>query len=339
VAWTGARFVAAGTNSEGQGIFAASTDGVTWQSQPSGRDTGSWSALAAGPIGVVAIGMIDDRSASWHSADGLVWTASADPFPASLTGNDIVHVTGVIATRTGWLAVGRDLPDSGVLIDLRPIRALVWTSTDGLHWTLLKAQPSLVEASINAVVEVDGGFVAVGSRGRRAAIWTSADGRTWTEAGADPILRPPPGVEEAWVSANGVAAANGSIVVVGLAYGVGDGGAPAARAWRSTGDGGWREAVVEHAEIAELFGVTATAGRFVATGVTWPDMSSCLGGIWASMDGAVWRCEATDPAFAGFGAGGAASSPTVEVAVGGISGFADGDPTDYRGPVWWREAP
>jgi hypothetical protein len=54
-------------------------------------------------------------------------------------------------------------------------------------------------------------------------------------------------------------------------------------------------------------------------------MSSCLGGIWASTDGAIWRCEATELPFSGFVALEAAGSPTVEIVIGGMR--ADGTGT------------
>jgi hypothetical protein len=324
VTWTGATFVAAGTSRQGEFAIAESTDGQTWRSMSIGRDTASGMELAAGPNGVVVVGTIGDRSFSWYSRDALHWTEPAT-FPLPRNDDVSVRTTDVVATPNGWLAVGRADPGTGSAVNLRPIRALIWTSTDGLRWSLVEPQPSLAKAGINAVAAVDGGFVAVGTRGTRAAIWTSADGTTWTEAPDDPMFWPPADVDEAWVTASGVAAARGSTVVVGTAYGVGAGGAPLARAWWSTDEGSWLEAVVELPEVGQPSDVAATSERFLATGPSWPDMSSCLGGIWASTDGAIWRCEATELPFSGFVALEAAGSPTVEIVIGGMR--ADGTGT------------
>lgn len=338
VTWTGAAFVAAGTSREGEFAIAESTDGRTWRSMSIGRAPASLVELSAGPNGVVAVGTIGDRSFSWYSPDALHWTEPA-AFPQPRSDDVSVRTTDVVATPNGWLAVGRADPGTGIAVNLRPIRALIWTSTDGLRWSLAEPQPSLTQAGINAVAAVEGGFVAAGTRGTRAAIWTSADGTTWTETLDDPMFRPPADVDEAWVTANAVAAARGSIVVVGTAYGVGEGGAPAARAWWSTEDGGWREAVVELPEVGQPSEVAATSERFLATGPSWPDMSSCLGGIWGSTDGAMWRCEATDPGFSGFVAHGAAGSVTVEVVVGATRADGMGTLPGDTYAIWRPVAP
>ena len=59
-----------------------------------------------------------DRPASWSSPDGLSWTARRDAFPATVTGTDVIQVTGVVSTADGWLAVGRE--DPSLQPQLRP---------------------------------------------------------------------------------------------------------------------------------------------------------------------------------------------------------------------------
>lgn len=339
VVWTGQRFVAAGGGLTGGGVFVSSADGQRWLSVPSGGTSGYPMRVAAGASGVVAVGTIDDRPASWFSPDGRRWTYRVAVFPTALEDDDEVRVTDVVATTAGWLAVGRDDPVCDVNCGRNPLRALAWTSSDAETWTRVPDQASLSKAAINAAAAFDGGFVAVGEAAGHAAFWTSADGLTWTRVPDDPIFGPSPGATaDSTVSAVGVAAARGTIVAVGVASWATSAGAPIVEAWRSTDGRTWTRATVNNAEEGQVFAVAATAGRFLATGPSGD--TSCLGGIWSSTDGATWACAATDAAFAGFGPYAAAGSPALEVAVGLTAvGWDPNGPLGLPGAIWWRPVP
>lgn len=187
VIWTGARFVASGHVPDGGRVIADSTVGLTWQWHEIARPDAGRVFLAAGPKGVVAVGgLLDGHAGSWTSADGIAWTAHPDTF-GTASGTDTFELTAVIASDDGWLAVGREDPACNHDCGLTPIRALVWTSSDGLAWTRVADQRSLAGGAISAVARLGSGFVAVGLVGTIAAAWTSPDGRTWN---ASPTNRP-----------------------------------------------------------------------------------------------------------------------------------------------------
>jgi hypothetical protein len=337
VVWTGAAFVATGVALGAGGVFLDSPDGLTWNRQEDEVEGAYPTQIAAGPSGVVAVGTIDGKLASWASPDGQSWTVARDALPSSRTGADTVAVTGLVAMRDGWLAVGREDPACNFNCGLTAVRALAWTSPDGLHWTAVPKQRSLLDAGMNAVAAGPPGFVAVGTGSGRAALWTSTDGSTWSRVPDAPMFGPRPGSGPgASVSGVGVAGRPGLTVVMGWAYGVGPGGEPAVVAWWSADGRTWTKATVERGGGGQVFSVAATPGRFLATGPS--GRPSCLGGIWSSVDGATWTCEASDPAFDGFGPYAAAGSPTTEVAVGLTSASGD-SPDGLPGAAWWRSTP
>ena len=337
VAWTGTRFVATGVALGAEGVFLDSPDGKAWHRQEGTAKAAYPIAIAAGPAGVVAVGTIGDRRASWSSPDGLSWTARPDAFPASVTGSDTVQITGVVSTGDGWIAVGREDPACNFNCGVAPVRSLVWTSRDGLHWTSLGRQPSLVGAGMNGVAAGGPGYVAAGMGPGRAAIWTSADGSAWSQVPDDAMFHPEAGSDPgAWVSGVGVASGHGVSVVVGWAYGVGPGGEPAVVAWWSPDGRTWMPAPVDQGPGGQVFSVATTPAGFLATGPSGEP--SCLGGIWASTDGRAWQCVASDPALKGFGPYAAAGSPTTEIAVG-LTSAGEESPNGLPGAVWWRPIP
>jgi hypothetical protein len=341
VVWTGARFVATGVALDGAGtMFLDSSDGLTWQRQPTATPNAYPVSLAAGPGGVVAVGTIDDRPATWFSPDGLAWTVRADAFPVSAVGTDTFQVTAVVATDAGWLAVGREDPFCQTNCGLAPVRAMVWTSSDGLDWARVPDQASLSGAAMTAVARLDSGFVAVGLAGVYAAVWTSTDGTSWSRVPDSPLFHELPSADPSlWTTMTGVAAGHGVVVAVGNE---GNGGAhgPAARAWWSTDGLTWAPADGDHflsgGEIdVRLTSVTVTPDGFLAAGFS---TGGCLGGLWVSTDGRAWRCVALDPAFAGFRPSAAAASSSVEVAVG-LEASTNPPPAGFPGAVWRRTLP
>ena len=337
VTWTGARFVAVGL-----GVFLDSTDGIRWRLQK-GSTTPGASAVAAGPGGVVAVGAIGERPASWFSADGLTWVGRRKAFPLPRVGSEGIAVTDVVARGDGWLVVGRR--DRFCQFDCgeNPSRSYVWTSKDGTHWTRLADRMALKGGGMNSVTQRGAGFVAVGVASDHVAIWTSPDGLAWTRIPDKPVFREPKGPDGTLpVRATGVAVRNGITVAVGMAYaqdtcppGVAARFCPGARAWWSTDGRTWSKATVAKAIDGQMFSVTATPDGFLAVGPSGG--KGCLGGIWGSSDGRVWRCEATHKRFKGFGPYAAAASDTVQVALGLTdAGWDEGSSDGMPGSAWYR---
>ena len=187
VVWTGQRFVATGSALGGAGAIVDSTDGEVWHRQQLDGTDARPDVLAAGPRGVVAIGLIGERLASWSSPDGLRWTVHESAFPATIDGNE-VSVTAVVATDVGWLTVGRTDPFCNHACGLDPVRALAWTSSDGLHWSRVADQAAFAKSGMTDVTRGGPGFVAVGLAGDHAAVWTSVDGAVWTRVHDAPLF-------------------------------------------------------------------------------------------------------------------------------------------------------
>jgi hypothetical protein len=340
VIWTGRRFVSTAIVAGGTGVFVDSVDGLTWHRQPPLSAPGYPSALATNTSGVVAVGAIDDRPASWSSPDGLSWVSRADAFPFTPSGTDSFAVTAVVSTDTGWLAVGREDPLCQTNCGLAPVRALVWTSPDGLLWTRVPDQPSLAGGAMSAVTRVATGLVAVGRSGIDAAAWTSADGRTWVRVPDAPVFDLRPGADPSlWTEMTGVAAGHGVVAAVGDE---GPGGAhgPAGRAWWSRDGTSWAAAAGEYFEAGgeidvRLGQITVTPEGFLAVGIS---SGGCLGGIWAAFDGTSWECVAADPALASFTPYAAAASSFVEIVVG-LANVPDPPLDGLPGAVWRRHVP
>jgi hypothetical protein len=133
-----------------------SDDGHVWSIVDTNAPTGIIGVAAGGP-GIVAVGShftsSGPRAVIWSSADGRTWTpAPGDEslFPPGM-------VTGV-ASRPGILvAVGAG---SRVARGRRP-DALVWTSTDAVHWTL--HHDALGNGYPQALAAHDSGFVIWGA--------------------------------------------------------------------------------------------------------------------------------------------------------------------------------
>lgn len=82
--------------------------------------------LAAGPDGLVAMGIAGSRDVVWTSPDGSTWIRRALD-PDVFTRDD--SVSAVRAGPEGYLAVGASYPTS------QATRGVLWTSPDGQTWT------------------------------------------------------------------------------------------------------------------------------------------------------------------------------------------------------------
>jgi hypothetical protein len=140
----------------------------------------SGSALVAGGIGCTAAPG-DCTGVVWTSDDGQEWTRVADyPYGQAYDG-----ISAIGFGPSGWVAFA----DGGV----------AWFSADGHRWTIAQASfdpladggPTYIPAedvccgaTVRAVAEVAGTYVAVGAVTchkclGRAAIWRSEDGEAW----------------------------------------------------------------------------------------------------------------------------------------------------------------
>ena len=337
VVWTGQRFVATGSALGGAGAIVDSTDGEVWHRQQL-DGTDAWpDVLAAGSRGVVAIGRIG--LASWASPDGLAWTVHESAFAATIDGNP-VSVTAVVATDTGWLAVGRTDPVCNMSCGLDPVRALAWTSTDGLHWSRVADQASFAKSGMTDVTRGGPGFVGVGLAADHAAVWTSPDGNVWTRVHDSPLFHRLPSEDPSeYFQMTAVAAGGGIVVAVGL-EGPGGGHGPAGRAWRSVDGLTWTAAEAEDFAAAGETSVypvdvIATPEGFLAIARA---SGGCTSHIWTAVDGRSWRCSVADPDLPAMASYAAAASESVELIVG--LSLVD-PPADAGAPgaVWLRSRP
>jgi len=111
----------------------------------------------------------------WTSVDGITWDrAPVDP--------DLLDgIQRVAGDESGLVAIGGGWPDSQG-------NGAMWSSPDGLSWSVVPGAPTLT-----AIAATDSGFVGVGTEELvenacdagadgdcRAVVWTSVDGTTWT---------------------------------------------------------------------------------------------------------------------------------------------------------------
>ncbi len=175
---TGAGLVAVGGSSgkvedKPFAIVWNSVDGVNWVRVPHDEDAfGSavmWDVAAGGP-GLIAVGGDFQASLVWTSPDGVTWDrvhreTHEEPFL------DDTFMYTVAATDELIVAGGDDMSLEG---------ANMWTSPDGLNWSLLpvEAWEDFAGYAVEAILPSDHGWVAVGRYA--GAAWTSPDGMTWT---------------------------------------------------------------------------------------------------------------------------------------------------------------
>jgi hypothetical protein len=171
-------------------LAVTSPDGANWRAAP-GFDPGpghvATYAAASGRTGYVIVGESGFSAGTWFSADLKSWRPGDD---GDLTGTRTANrwMRGVVAGPSGFVAVG-GLSDPAVK-DAPQGRPAVWTSTDGVKWTLKRLpQPSgALEGWFDRVAARGGTLVATGSAttasGRTAFAFTSSDGgASWQEVG------------------------------------------------------------------------------------------------------------------------------------------------------------
>ncbi len=150
-----------------------STDAETWERVGGDLEHAFLWSIAEGGPGLVAVGWRrnpDPDLAVWTSADaGVTWDMAPDP-----EGFAGFEATDVAALPDGTLAmVGSAFDGSG---------GRIWTSPDGIAWTLAVDTMSGVYARSLALTPA--GLVAVGGGDdMQGRAWLSADGTEWSPLG------------------------------------------------------------------------------------------------------------------------------------------------------------
>jgi hypothetical protein len=315
----GGEIIAVGTVSRGDEDVAiwTSTDSVTWRAADLADITdglpGDQEALdvAAGPMGTVVVGITwfdwgepEARAAAFTmwSPDGEAWSYSEVTDPGRREGY-FYAMDAVVATPTGFLAVGRDFDREAFTGD-----AAVWTSQDGQSWTRQPSTADLESALMRDVIAVEGGYVAVGaargwlfvgSRGCTvddscpAAAWFSADGVDWVRTYES---------SDDWEEMSVVVATDTGLVAGGFAV-------PGSAVWTWDEEAGWDRVPSVGPVFGDsdgIRGLTPINGAIVATGARpdWRSLNSSeeptLGDamVWITLDaGATWEKAPWDRSF------------------------------------------
>jgi hypothetical protein len=154
---------------------------------------GALVAIADGPAGLVAAGVVDSWSRYpsflWQAQDGVTWTYVEEP-------NELlsrVLVSDLVGGEDGYVLTGWEpLPESGYLGG----RPLIWASQDGVDWSPATGLPHT--GGINHLGRGGQGFVALGWQGSvpegyplsrqsifevaNAKLWFSREGTAWSKA-------------------------------------------------------------------------------------------------------------------------------------------------------------
>jgi hypothetical protein len=234
---------------------------------------------------------------STFSADGLHWTTGR---PMETTGLDSwVDITQVVEGPSGLLAVGRY---PGAACGGPSTIDALWTSTDGLTWSLV--QPSADFASAR-VFWVDGGstgFIASGilGDGTTQAVWLSGDGRSWT---ARPLTSPAFGK----FVLDGAATFAGLYVISGAVLkdsGCGQTWETPSLWWSVDGKSWTRNQLPGVATVSDAYITTTKVSdnALMAVANEWDEATQVNSQqVWASNDGRAWKLVASPSSMLGDG--------------------------------------
>ena len=128
---------------------------------PIAGTNGYVAAIASDDRGYVVVGNAGAVASIWWSPDGRSWTRVVKA--SSPTTSVLGRFTGVVHTRAGWFAVGYRTHVPGAADSLDDM--ILWTSTDGEHWTEDKRDDGSFEqfAQPAGIGATDDGVVAFGS--------------------------------------------------------------------------------------------------------------------------------------------------------------------------------
>ena len=249
------------------------------------------SVAASGP-GFVAIGRINGDPAIWASPDGTTWSLlPGDSLP------NAAQVFSVTGGGPGFVAVGIGYEEK-VEHDYTPVRPMVWTSPDGIDWSMVPGDEDAFgvpgfDGPMLHVTKGGPGLVAVGSAGwdsvtlevgearfltrrvsRNAVVWTSPDGINWTRIPHDPEVFGDFGSGMSNVTVGG-----SGLVAVGEFE-----GSPAV--WTSPDGITWSA----HPHGKRMADVVAGGPGLVAVGRFCPggDCREAHARVWTSPDGKTW---------------------------------------------------
>jgi hypothetical protein len=153
------------------GAWRSTDGGETWQRIGEDIEHAFLWAVSEGGPGLVASGWRRDPEptlAVWTSDDGgQTWTLAPE-----IDGGSGFEGTDLLAGPDGRLVMVGGLVEGG--------EARIWTSTDGLAWTVAEVSVSLQEAGLRSVMAAPFGLVALGYREMNGAALVSTDGgRSW----------------------------------------------------------------------------------------------------------------------------------------------------------------
>jgi hypothetical protein len=238
-------------------------------------------ALVAVHGGYLALGheQPPSQAAAWSSADATTWRRAA-----SLPAPEGSSIQAAIAT-----------PDAGIVaVGTNGRAAAVWSSADGVAWTMKSLPAPMGVGAIEllaAVAGTSGGYVAAGyvetaAAVRSATFWRSSDGVVWSRATA-PL---PAGPSEV----TGLAALAGGTTVVAVGIS-GDERRGSAAAWRSVDAGlSWQAVSSPSLAGGRMLAVAAGQSGFAAVGETSLQTGAAA---WASVDGSTWAAAPAQPAL------------------------------------------
>jgi hypothetical protein len=259
-------------------VVLTSTDGTTWAQ--AGKVTGLGLASITGPVGFdgqqyVALGDegggqfygSQSNGAAWVSADLRHWTKA--PVQDAFGGAEFA---GIAAGPNGFVAIGFDQGGQSV-----------WSSHDGLHWTVVTDERVFPRdyTHLTGILYSSHGYVMVGSINQEAASWTSVDGRAWTVHA--------PLTDGSGVVLQGIAEGTAGFVSLGsggpeVEVTPGDFRAPVA-SWASSDGATWRPGPSSPALFGAHASIVGAPGGFVAAGTVGHDPVARL---WTSTNGTDW---------------------------------------------------
>jgi hypothetical protein len=258
--------------------------------------------------------------ASWRTAPVRAPDGSQGVQPA------LGHPAALLAGgQGGWVAVG---PQA------------IWTSQDGLSWTLAATHgisPQRPGDSVWVITKTAGGFVAAGtgtSRGvTQAVIWTSRNGVTWQRATAAQLGLAQPGETVLNISYATFRGADtlisGTVAKDGTRYDV---------SWLSTNDGAaWTRVTVpvDHGAATSISGLAFDGSGFIAVRPGRTANGAADGIAYFSPNGLAWEYAGTIGAEGGWSPGVVKGSDYGFVVTGtSASGQLVGYTSTGTGTVW-----
>ena len=226
----GPGLVAVGLDSSGGDWDAAvwtSVDGVSWSRVAhdevvfGGVGDQAMESVTVGGPGLVAVGLDfsggDEDAAVWTSVDGASWSRVAHD-EAVFGGVGDQEMESVTVGGPGLVAVGWEV--------LNDVDAAVWTSVDGLSWSRVADNETILGGSapqaMESVTAGGPGLVAVGLDAfggyGGAAVWTSVDGLSWLRVAHNEVVFGGNGAQ----AMESVTVGGPGLVAVGVDYAGGD---------------------------------------------------------------------------------------------------------------------